>query len=369
MSLTPALFTSPKQDGTDTTKLRPSNWNDLISLVNSAFDGSVPGGTLKLRVGNGSPSAPSLTFGNEPTLGFYRLDADSIGFAGSVGSFGSLRYKPADPTNGGFDRVVLFMGNGQTVSGGTDDCYTTTIGQAAPNLNTGNRSVIFINIGRSRVIATDQVTRTGQFCTIENDMMNVEQQGGAVTFNDVCNTRFRFNPPTTGVTIIDNKGIDFVMPGAFATGTVVNYKAINIRTMASGILAGANAYGIWFEDQPTASIASAGNSSISIIPGGTGTVDLPKDNITNATAGVKILNRTAATAGVPVQVSPSLLFQGAAWNSSSGLSETDRWSIDALPITNAGATTCTLRFGRSINGGQRPLSCSSTRAAGSPARR
>jgi hypothetical protein len=33
MSLTPALFTSPKADGTDPTKLRPSNWNRIVSLI------------------------------------------------------------------------------------------------------------------------------------------------------------------------------------------------------------------------------------------------------------------------------------------------------------------------------------------------
>jgi hypothetical protein len=49
MSLTPALFTSPKADGTDPSKLRPSNWNRIVAILSSLFDGADASGSILLR--------------------------------------------------------------------------------------------------------------------------------------------------------------------------------------------------------------------------------------------------------------------------------------------------------------------------------
>lgn len=49
MTLTPALFTSSKADGTDTTKLRPSNWNRLVQILNGLLDAAGATGSILLR--------------------------------------------------------------------------------------------------------------------------------------------------------------------------------------------------------------------------------------------------------------------------------------------------------------------------------
>lgn len=66
---------------------------------------------------------------------------------------------------------------------------------------------------------------------------------------------------------------------------------------------------------------------------------------TTSTDGFAILNSTAATAGVPVQLSPRLKWCGTAWNSSSVASETDCFFVENLPATVAGTTTARLKFG------------------------
>jgi hypothetical protein len=49
MTLTPALFTSSKADGTDPSKLRPSNWNRLVQILNGVLDGADATGSILLR--------------------------------------------------------------------------------------------------------------------------------------------------------------------------------------------------------------------------------------------------------------------------------------------------------------------------------
>jgi hypothetical protein len=70
-----------------------------------------------------------------------------------------------------------------------------------------------------------------------------------------------------------------------------------------------------------------------------------------STDGLIIRNSTAASAGVTVQMSPRLRLQGAGWNSTSGLSETDSFFLENLPATVAGTTTARLKFGYIGNGG------------------
>lgn len=72
---------------------------------------------------------------------------------------------------------------------------------------------------------------------------------------------------------------------------------------------------------------------------------------TTSTDSLLIANATAATAGVPVQMSPRIRLSGTAWNSVGSASETDYWVMENLPATVAGTTTSTLKFGSSIAGG------------------
>lgn len=71
---------------------------------------------------------------------------------------------------------------------------------------------------------------------------------------------------------------------------------------------------------------------------------------TTSTDGLTIRNATLATAGVTVQMSPRAKWCGAAWNSTSGLSEADCMFFENLPATVAGTTTSTLKMGVTING-------------------
>ena len=72
---------------------------------------------------------------------------------------------------------------------------------------------------------------------------------------------------------------------------------------------------------------------------------------TTSSDGQVIANISVSTAGVPSQISPRARFTGTALNSVSGLSETNSFIIENLPVTAAGTTSATLKFGVSINGG------------------
>ncbi len=72
---------------------------------------------------------------------------------------------------------------------------------------------------------------------------------------------------------------------------------------------------------------------------------------TTSTNGLTLANTTAATAGVPVQMSPRTRWCGAAWNSVSMASETDCLFAEVLPATNAGTTTARWKLGLSLAGG------------------
>jgi hypothetical protein len=120
MTLTPALFTSARADGTDTTKLRPSNWNRVVAILNSILDGADATGSILLRdaadatdgatwlpavaagsvlvssgvgvapawsaspsltkvlTGDGTSAAPPWAFTSESGLGLYRSSAGQL---------------------------------------------------------------------------------------------------------------------------------------------------------------------------------------------------------------------------------------------------------------------------------------------------
>ncbi len=66
---------------------------------------------------------------------------------------------------------------------------------------------------------------------------------------------------------------------------------------------------------------------------------------TTSTDGLVLLNNTASTAGVPVQMSPRFRQGGTAYNSVSTLSETNSFFTEVLPATAAGTTSATWKLG------------------------
>lgn len=71
---------------------------------------------------------------------------------------------------------------------------------------------------------------------------------------------------------------------------------------------------------------------------------------TTSTDGLFITNATAATSGVPVQMSPRLRFRGNGWDTTSSVSRTTDWIIENLPISGT-TVSSQLRFGHSLAGG------------------
>ena len=169
----------------------------------------------------------------------------------------------------GDDNVLLTLGTGQAITDPTHQTYIATITPTAPGTatvtTTGALAAgIGFNIGQWIVRATDgasNLTRTGEFCNIEHDFIQFEQTGGTAIFNRVVSSRFRFSIPKTGVTIVDNKGIDFVVPNAGdVTGSVTNYIAINIPALTAG--GGTNFYGIKFNNEPNGGSIAAQNADL-----------------------------------------------------------------------------------------------------------
>ena len=86
-------------------------------------------------------------------------------------------------------------------------------------------------------------------------------------------------------------------------------------------------------------------------PSFTTTATLTRDNLQVAsTDGVILQNTTASTLGIPVQFSPRIKLSGTAFNSVSGLSETDYIITDLRPATAAGVTTFNWLVRGSLNG-------------------
>lgn len=168
----------------------------------------------------------------------------------------------------GDDNVFLRLGTGQAVSDQTHDTYMTTLTPTGlqsfvETSGAGARAVGF-NIGQWICRATDgasNLTRTGEFVNIEHDFIQFEQVGGTAIFNKAVSSRFRFAIPKTGVTIVDNKGIDFVVPNVGdVTGATTNYIAINIPALTAG--GGTNFYGIRFNNAPNGGSIVAVNNDL-----------------------------------------------------------------------------------------------------------
>lgn len=171
--------------------------------------------------------------------------------------------------NGDTENALLALGTGQAVTHQGNDHFLVTIaphGVSNTVTTTGaDAGAIGFNIGQWVLRATDgaaNVTRTREVANIEHDFIQLEQTGGTATFNRVVSSRFRFAIPKTGVTIVDSKGIDFVVPNASdVTGAVTNYVAINIPALSGG--GGSNFYGIRFNNAPAnGSIVSQGGALV-----------------------------------------------------------------------------------------------------------
>lgn len=241
----------------------------LQNVVNSGGALPLAGGTMTGPITNASFNG-TFTFLEGATTASY------------------LQYR----TLNGDDNVLLSLGTGQAITDLTNQVYMSTI--SYPNVNTaGNAEGIALNIGQYQVTATDgasNVTRTGQWANIEMDFIQFNQTGGTATFNDVVNNRFRFSIPKTGVTIANNKGIDFVVPLASdVTGSVTNYTAINIPALTGG--GGTNFYGITFNNNPNGGSISSVNNDLSLVARTAGT------NITLTTTSTGSIVLTPGSSG------------------------------------------------------------------------
>lgn len=168
----------------------------------------------------------------------------------------ALATKTRRTINGDANNLVA-LGTGEPVTNQTNDVYIVTI---APHPTTGNvvetsgagAGAVGFNIGQWILRATDGALglhRGREVCNIEHDFIQLEQSGGTASFEKVVSSRFRFAIPKAGVTIVDNKGIDFTVPNASdVTGAVTNYIAMNIPALAGG--GGTNHYGIRFNNEP-----------------------------------------------------------------------------------------------------------------------
>lgn len=189
----------------------------------------------------GSAAVPSLVIGGT-TAGFYFVNQQG----GGIGiSANNLQAATIINRSLPYDNVWLRLGTGQAITTSPSDTYVATI--ATPSVNqSGVSQYIGLNIGTVGVNATDTVTKTGQQAMVEMDKIDFTQSGGAVTYSSAVQTRFRFAWAHAGVTITKNAGIDFVPPdGSLATGTVVDYVAVNIPSLsAAGGYSGTNFYGL-----------------------------------------------------------------------------------------------------------------------------
>ena len=91
---------------------------------------------------------------------------------------------------------------------------------------------------------------------------------------------------------------------------------------------------------------------------GVGSTSLPTDGTFEATianiaatakTGLKLINPTASTAGVPTQNSPSILMKGSAWNSTSVTSVDNYWRMLSIPV-NGSATSSYIYYQASSDG-------------------
>lgn len=230
----------------------------------------------------GSAAAPTYTFAGATTTGMYLTQAGDpdprgagqLGFAQNGHYVASLSF-----TQGIYQQAELALGTGQALSDGlyASQYYPVRIYANSVTQTGANSTWIQLDIGGATLTATDTATRVDQFTNQEFDFTRFTAAGGAVTFNSVVNSRFRFACPDTNVTFVDNIGLDFVPAGALPSfhGTVTNLIAINIPLLDQYSEA-TNYYGMLFRNTPNGgSLAVAANHTLDFNTLGTSpTLDL-----------------------------------------------------------------------------------------------
>ena len=139
-------------------------------------------------------------------------------------------------------------------------------------------------------------------------------------------------------------------------GIVALALALLPEKVSSAVFPGISLYGRFNSAAKALTATTDGYLNVKVVSGATPTFEsltLTKDGLVTTTAiGLKIQSTTAATAGVPVQVSPAEQLCGTAWKSNvTAASQVDCWQIYNVPATDASVTTETLKWQASINGG------------------
>jgi hypothetical protein len=164
MSLTPALFTSNKPDGPDTTLFRPSVWDRVVSLLNSVFDGADTHGSVLYRdtsdTTDGASYAPSASgvlacAGSGQAPAFRALATTDLPAGVPLSLFTSTTSGP----NSGTTETDLgtYSMPGGTLSVNGQKVRITAWGQIASNANLKTIKLYF----GSTVLITDNGTVNG----------------------------------------------------------------------------------------------------------------------------------------------------------------------------------------------------------------
>lgn len=140
-----------------------------------------------------------------------------------------------------------------------------------------------------------------------------------------------------------------------ALGLVALLIAFLPVSVTSQVFPGVSLYGRFSSAAKALVATTDGYLEVQVASGSTPTFEsltLTKNALVTTTAiGLKLQNTTAATVGVPVQVSPAEQLCGTAWKSNvTAASQIDCWQVYNVPATGAAATTQTLKWQSSING-------------------
>jgi hypothetical protein len=152
MSLTPALFTSPKADGTDPSKLRPSNWNRLVAILSSLFDGADASGSILLR---------DATDATDGASWLADVAAGSVLVSGGVGA------APAWSANPALTSLTLTAGSGTQTGKSPISIFTSTA--SASNVSTGVTDLISYTLPANTLAVDGQKLRITAWGTFANN--------------------------------------------------------------------------------------------------------------------------------------------------------------------------------------------------------
>ncbi len=347
---------------------------------------------------NGSSAAPAYSFTNDTNSGIYSGGADNLRFVtggvdrltltnnGMVGvgtTDPSAALQVANGTTSMFGYIDSpFVSFGayqnfllQTEAFNTANWVKTGIGAVTANSATDPRLVATaenIPAGGSGTSSLSQVitnSTTGDW----NFSIYLRSQAGTVT----ADLRIDSNGPQTGTT----KTV--TLTPEWQRFAVTQNLSVAHTTKTVFIVSGTNAISAWGAQlEPisyarpysgarttvalpavttTAQIGTALNTTgaLSIAGALTGATTGAFSNVLTVTgAGIAaastdrlaITNTTAATAAIPVQMSPRLRFTGSVWNTTTGTTNTSNWKVENLPLSGA-SPIGQLVFGHDLAGG------------------